>query len=162
MKVANAGISADRTQQMVFRMMNGTATNLKPKGYVVMGGTNNLAMNSPDSPADVAKGIEGIVRAVQQKTPTAQILVLSILPNSADPDLALRIQKTNELLKDRMSALKKVRFLNLWEDFSAGDGKLKIDLTVDGTHLTEKGYELLADKIRPNLHNWLGMNKDIF
>ncbi len=156
LKIANAGISADRTQQIVWRMLRGHAIKLGAKGYVVMAGTNNLAMNNPDSPEDVAKGVEGIIRAIQRQSPGASVLVLSILPNSDDPDLAKRIQQTNTILKNRIPELDQIEFLDLWPVFSDKKGRLKPNLTVDGTHLTQEGYDLLANEIRPIWHRWLG------
>jgi lysophospholipase L1-like esterase len=49
-----------------------------------------------------------------------------------------------------------VRFLNINDRLADKDGKLYEGMTDDGLHLTDKGYQVWADAMKPILTEWLG------
>jgi hypothetical protein len=71
-----------------------------PKVFVLLMGTNNLGMESPDRPQDVARAIIGAAETLSRRHPQSKILVLEIPPSGYEPATALRqsIQEINALL----------------------------------------------------------------
>ncbi|MCF6313271.1 MAG: GDSL-type esterase/lipase family protein [Verrucomicrobiales bacterium] len=156
-RVANLGLAADRVENILWRLKNGGLAKIKPKIFVVMLGTNNLSKQSPDSPDEVARGVAEVLKLIRSKLPQSRVLLLSILPNGYDPRSKLRksVRVTNEALRE-MEVEGEVEFLDIHDAFLNAQGAWKRTLTLDGTHLTMRGYELwmnhlhqpLADALR--------------
>ena len=70
-KALNLGISADRTEHVLWRLDNGQLENNQPKLFVVMIGTNNNGHRPADqeSTADTVAGIKAILDRLAQKAP---------------------------------------------------------------------------------------------
>jgi lysophospholipase L1-like esterase len=94
------------------------------------------------------------VKNVREKFPKAEIIAVKIFPAHAPGNrFYADIKKTNAAL----NALKfdgdlHVRVLDLWSDFTNGDGTLKPGLfTPDNIHLTPAGYAIYAERLTPLL-----------
>lgn len=72
--VANYGISADRTQHLLWRIRNGELNNLKPLLIVLLIGTNNLAYNKD---IEIYKGVKANVLELRRRLPNSKILVFN-------------------------------------------------------------------------------------
>lgn len=145
----NLGISGDRTQHVLWRLQNGELDGYKPKGFVIMIGTNNMGSNTPE---EIAAGNKAIVEEIQKKHPEAKILLLGIFPRSPkaiDPVRA-KIKKTNELLA-KIAEDKKIKFLDIGPKFLAEDGSLTKEIMPDYLHLSKKGYHIWAEAIEEEL-----------
>ncbi len=66
-----------------------------------------------------------------------------------DPVKQAKCQDTNRILAGYAYPEDEVVFLDVQERFITADGTLESELHTDGTHLTAKGYEVLADAIEP-------------
>jgi hypothetical protein len=93
LKAANFGVSADRTQNVLWRLQHGEGEGFQPKVILLMIGTNNLGpevdnKTPRNTPADIAAGIAAIVGEIRTRFPAAKTLLLGILPREAkgDPD----------------------------------------------------------------------------
>ena len=75
----NLGIGGDRTQHVLWRLDNGNVEGISPKAAVLMIGTNNSGTNSP---AQIAEGVEAVVKKLRTKLPKTKILVLAIFPRA--------------------------------------------------------------------------------
>lgn len=150
--VANQGMAADRIENILWRLENGALDKIHPKVFVLMLGTNNLSKSPPDKPVEVVRGIVAVLKRIQMKLPESRILLLSILPNGNDSrsDLRLSILKTNEALR-KLSLSSKVKFVDAHDAFLNSSGTWKRGLTVDGTHLTMRGYDVLMNQLRESL-----------
>lgn len=51
---------------------------------------------------------------------------------------------------------KTVKYLNINDKLADKDGKLYDGMAEDGLHLTNKGYQVWADAMKPILIEWLG------
>lgn len=80
------------------------------------------------------------------------IMLLSILPNGYDQTSELRksIRVTNEALRE-MEVKGQIKFLDIHDNFLNTQGAWKRSLTLDGTHLTMRGYELWMNLLRQPL-----------
>lgn len=147
--IANLGISADRTEHLLFRIQRLNFSKAKPDKIVLLIGTNNLAKSDPDSPEETAAAIEQIVKTLAQKCPGSDIHVLKILSSGYQPDSPLRksILETNERL-EVLNEMKKVHVDDFSKLFVDGEGVWIPGMTIDGTHLSLPGYDHLGRALR--------------
>jgi lysophospholipase L1-like esterase len=153
----NCGISGDRAENILWRVQRLGLAKSPPRVVVLLAGTNNLAQNPPDSPEAVSATIARIVREIIDHTEETSVVVVSILPNGYEAQSGLRdrIAKTNEALASEEFGTR-VEWLDCHDGFVERDGKWKLGLTVDGTHLSATGYQVLAEVLAPSLRRLLG------
>ncbi|MCB1230570.1 MAG: hypothetical protein KDN19_09905 [Verrucomicrobiae bacterium] len=153
----NSGIAGDRVENIHFRVRESTFPSPPPKALVVLAGTNNLGKQPPDDSDAVADGVLALVKTLQLKAPKSEILVLSILPSGVEPDSALRrnIRRTNARLATDVPKTG-AAWLDFYDRFVDDDGHWLPGLTVDGTHLTSRGYDRLAAPVKAWLEAKLG------
>lgn len=151
----NFGIGGDTTQNVHWRITNGELEGLAPKAIVLMIGTNNFGLQN-DQPADVARGVEALLKQLRTKLPESQILLLGIFPRDAKPDTDFRkrIAATNELLAKL--AGEKITYLDLGSKFLGEDGTLPKEIMPDALHLSPKGYEIWGAGLEESLKKLLG------
>jgi beta-glucosidase len=151
---ANFGIDRDRTQHLLFRILNGECDHIHPRVAVILIGTNNTA---DDSAASIAKGIGACVAAVSQKLPQTRILLLGLFPrggSATDNDKRPVIQAVNRQIA-RLDNGDTVRFLNLYDKFLAPDGSLSKQIMYDGLHPSLQGYHIWLDAMQPLLEQMM-------
>ncbi len=136
----SAGISGDRTQNVLWRVLNSNYEAANSKVIILTIGVNN----SPDDTADeIAEGIRLCVKAINHKMPNTKVILFGTLPTGNDPFSPQRAKyvKIHQLLSS-WKWNKQVTYRNVTE-FIQPDGKLNPALvTADGIHLTQSGYEL--------------------
>lgn len=144
----NLGIGGDRTQHVLWRIQNGELTGYKPKGFVIMIGTNNMGQ---DSEENIAAGVKAIIDEIGKQHKDAKILLLAIFPRNADPKSPIRakVKKTNELLAKLAGG--NVKFKDIGEGFLEKDGSLSKEIMPDALHLSKKGYHIWAEAIEDEL-----------
>ena len=81
--VVNLGYGWDRTENVLWRLRHGEFEGVSPKVVVVMIGTNNITLNTPD---EIAAGVTAICDEIHQRSPASRILLLGIFPRGATPD----------------------------------------------------------------------------
>jgi len=146
---ANFGISGDRTQHVLWRMLNGELEGYQAKVVVLMIGTNNVSAG--DSPEQVLEGIRRILQTLSQKQPQAKVLLLGIFPREQSPGkLRQEIQQINEQLHTLADG-QKVRYLDIGDRFVNEDGTISKEIMPDYLHLSKEGYERWAKAIGPVL-----------
>ncbi len=153
----NLGISADRTQNVLWRLDHGEVDGLKPKAVVLMIGTNNTGFE-PDkvtprnTPAETIAGVTAIVKSLRAKLPAAKILLLAIFPRAEKPDHPQRLQ-INEINAGlaKLDDGKMIKYLDIGPKFLEPDGTLTKEIMPDLLHPGEKGYEIWAAAIKEPL-----------
>lgn len=142
------GIGGDMTQQVLFRIEQGELEHLKPRVVVLLIGTNNLA-NANDTPDEVARGVEAVVRSIRMLMPEATLVLLAILPRDL-PGSALRalVSDTNGLLA-RLGDGEKIRYTDVGSHFLRADGAIPTGFMADALHPTPDGYRVLAKALQP-------------
>jgi lysophospholipase L1-like esterase len=159
----NMGNSGDITPVMLYRVKHGNLDFPKgkePKVAVLLCGTNNYSVTQSDGgkvkwdlgidtpPGDVADGIRAVAQEFRRRLPTTRVIILGILPVKSEAKQA-KCRETNRILAGYEYPKDEVVFLDLEDRFTSADGTLKPELYTDGTHLTAKGYEMLADALEP-------------
>ena len=148
----------DTTHNILWRMQNGELEGVNPKVVVLQAGTNNLpwrgsARNS--TVEDVVSGIEAILDVFQAKIPDAKIVLTAVFPRSQNIAVAPTINTINKRL-ETLATAKRVRFLNINDKLGDDKGQLLPGMSDDGLHLSEQGYQVWADALKPILTEFLG------
>jgi len=159
---ADFGWGADTTQNILWRLTNGELDGVNPKIIVLLAGTNNVGSRVPASGddakvADITSGLKAILDLMQKKAPSAVIIALGITPRNDNLAVMPTINKINANLA-KLADGKKIRYLNVNNKLADADGKLFDGMmnAGDKLHPTLKGYQVLADGLKPIFNELLG------
>ena len=159
---ADFGWGADTTQNILWRLNNGELDNVNPKVIVLLAGTNNVGNSVPpegdDAKAEeITKGLQEILRVMQEKAPDATIILTAIFPRNDNIAVMSTVDKLNANLA-KIADGKKVRFLNINDKLAGPDARLfdGVMNARDKLHPTLKGYQIWADALKPLLTELLG------
>jgi lysophospholipase L1-like esterase len=153
---ADFGISAERTEDVLWRITNGELDGIDPKAVVIMIGTNNIGHFADEKPEWAAAGIKKIVETVRAKLPKAKVLLLGVFPRGATKEDGMRkkVAEINALIKDYGDG-KEVFYLDIGDKFLDAQGNLPKDIMPDALHPNAKGYEIWYDAMWPTLEKLL-------
>ncbi len=159
-RVLNLGFGWDRTQNVLWRLDHGELEGLNPKIVVILIGTNNTGETNnarANDPDEIAEGLNAICDRINVYAPQATIVIMALLPreeSSVHPRRKL-IEEINrryaQLANDR-----EYNFVDIGPSLLGTDGTLSERIAFDFCHLTERGYQIWADALRPLLHLHLG------
>jgi lysophospholipase L1-like esterase len=143
----NRGISGQTTPQMLIRFRP-DVINLKPKVVVILAGTNDLAGNTG---LETLEEIEGNLASMAQlaQANSIRVVLASVMPvcDYIKPQTARRppdqIVALNSWIKDYCTKNGFV-YLDYYSAMLDDNKMLKKDLTVDGLHPNEAGYQVMA------------------
>ncbi|MBC8375312.1 MAG: hypothetical protein H8E26_04645 [FCB group bacterium] len=148
-QVINRGIIADHMDGIMERLEN-SALSLRPKKLFLMIGINDIGDQRSD---EYLKAMYvTLVDTLTTSLPETDIYLLSILPTTArwkncPPD---QIKRINGFLAS-LALEKDLRYINLYPHFLVDMQYLNPDLTRDGLHPNQAGYDVMARKIKPFL-----------
>ena len=162
-KTLNFGITAERTENLLWRLDHGALDGLAPKVIVLNIGMNNVAgmEKTGVTAASVAQGIKLCVENIRAGLPNTHVVIVKLLP-AAKPGSPVRdgISKVNAALdglhlnKDPM-----VQVLDLTGDLTNEDGTLRdAAYAYDHIYLGDGGYKVYAAKLKPILEKLLTGN----
>jgi lysophospholipase L1-like esterase len=149
----NRGISGQTTPQMLIRFRP-DVIDLKPKVVVILAGTNDLAGNTGPTTLEAIQG-NLVSMAELARLNGIQVVLASILPISdyemrdGKPIVQSvrrapeRIVSMNEWLKS-YAAKNRLVYLDYYSAMRDEKGFLKNELSDDGLHPNQKGYEVMA------------------
>jgi lysophospholipase L1-like esterase len=157
---ADFGWGGDRTQNVLWRLQNGELDGVNPKVVVLLAGTNNVSRLSAGDVAradEITRGLQAIVRVIQEKAPAATIIVMGIFPRNDNMTFVPVIDKINQNLA-ALADGKKIRYLNINDKLGDHDGKLFDGMmnANDKLHPTAKAYQIWADALKPIFTELLG------
>jgi len=143
----NLGFGWDRIENVLWRVYHGELDNITPHQIVLMIGTNNLQFNSDD---EIIKGLQFLLKAIKEKQPAANILLMGILPRKGMEQRVANLN--NGLSKIKLDT--KIQFADAGKLFLKNDSKIDESLFSDGLHPNEKGYQKLGEFINNHIaHN---------
>ncbi|MDA9273425.1 GDSL-type esterase/lipase family protein [Flavobacteriaceae bacterium] len=141
----NRGIGGQTTPQMLIRFKQ-DVLDLKPKGVVILAGTNDIAGNTgPMSIQEIYNQIESMAGlAALNKIEVFLCSVLPVYDYPWKPGLkpAPKIVVLNEMLKT-LAGEKNYLYIDYFSEMSDDKNGLKASLGADGVHPNEKGYEIM-------------------
>lgn len=143
----NRGIGGDTTLGIIGRI--GEIKYFKPKAVFLLIGINDLWNNDPNTPSKkiIKKNILTIVKSIKKASPETKMFLQTILPTSKKK-YNLKIESINSSLK-RNQQKRLYKIVDLYSIFVDDKGYIKENLTTDGIHINEKGYEKWAKHIKP-------------
>lgn len=132
----NFGISGDKVENVLWRIMHGVLNNITPKVVVLHVGTNNI----DDPPQHVADGIVNVIESIRA-THSCYIVVIELLPRGRGPNpLRDRNMEVNKLLRAAVSNLPKVETVSADKGLVQADGTISTHDMPDFLHLSDAGY----------------------
>lgn len=122
---------------------------------ILLIGTNDIGYEFPLE--KTVANIRAIIEAILSDYPLVTIHLLEILPvNEEAPYQQTVDNRTNHLIKERNQAYQnlatdypQVQLVRTFQEFLDAKGQLAAHLTKDGLHLSEAGYDKLADLVAP-------------
>lgn len=138
LKTENRGVDGCTLEQCFSQVKSDENTSV-----VLLIGTNNLTHEIKDVEPLVEEYIQ-LVESFQVQ----RIFCISILPKNDFPNEV--INQMNKRLEEELQSHKNVIFVNVYNDFY-WNGEINPEYTLDGVHLSAKGYELLTY----HLSKWL-------
>jgi lysophospholipase L1-like esterase len=133
----NQGISGDTSSGVLKRLKAFSAT--RPDVIYIMAGINDLRKG--DSDDAILRNYRRIVRRLRQAHPQTQIIVQSILPTRLPKLSNSRIRHINTQLT-LIAKQEGANYLNIYSWFTDIEGNLRPELTTDGLHLSQEGYDV--------------------
>ncbi|MDB9402408.1 SGNH/GDSL hydrolase family protein [Microcystis aeruginosa CS-567/02-A1] len=133
----NQGISGDTSGGIYRRLRAFSAT--RPHVIYVMAGINDLRQDKSDE--EILLNHRRIIRRLQHTHPNSQIIVQSILPTRLPNIPNSRIIQLNRRLA-LIAQQENADYLNIYDWFTDFKGNLREELTTDGLHLSEDGYDV--------------------
>lgn len=154
-RALNLGFGGDSTQHVLWRLEHGELDGVDPKLVVLHIGTNN-ARHSEATPAQIAAGVEEIVKLIHLKAPSAKVLLHAIFPRGPDANdpVRKRCQEISLTLRRRATTMR-AEFLDIGALLMAQDGTISKDIMPDLLHLSAEGYEIWAKALLPAIDRLL-------
>lgn len=149
----NRGISGDTALGILNRLKE-SVYDTSPKKIFLLIGTNDLC--NGDSSSTIYNNLDKIVKKIKDYDISIEIYLLSILPIYENSHQKINydyivcrsnivINSTNSLLK----SIKNVTYINISEELVDINGNLRIEYTTEGLHITEEGYDKIAQILSP-------------
>jgi beta-glucosidase len=147
----NIGYCSDCTENVLWRLQNGEIDGISPKVAVLLIGTNNTGIRQ-DPAEETAMGITAIIDELHLKMPKTAILLLALFPRTDNADYQRINTELNTLVHKQYANSDRVCYLDINDHFF--DEKTKAftqGFLPDGVHLTEDGYRIWAEAMKPTL-----------
>ena len=145
--IKNRGIGGDVTDGVLARLDE--IIFFKPKAVFLLIGINDLWNVSPNVPEleYIGNNIIEIAKLIKQKSSETKVYVQTILPIEKkifkEP-----IKIVNSMIK-RNQDTNVFEIIDLYSVFVNEQGLIKNDLSTDGVHLNEAGYQVWVNYIKP-------------
>lgn len=148
-----AGISGDRTQNLIWRLKYGNYNKCNPKVSIICIGINNLI--SGDSTEDVADGILAVVNEAEKQLPKTKHILLGVLPagKNTNDNLNKRCAQVHRILLDKING--NILYINPTQWFTDNDGNLiEKYFYSDFIHLSPMGYKKWSEELNKLINNY--------
>lgn len=154
----NFGITEDKTQHVLWRIENGEIGDLNPKVVVLAVGANNYKETSQE----IVEGIQACVQAILTQQPSANLVVLKLLPCGQNPNpLRDKFSEVNSQLETAFHGEPRIYFTSVDPGFVNTDGSISHHDMYDYAHLTRHAYTRAFEPLAEFLQELLGHQLDI-
>ena len=150
--IRNRGIGGDVTDGVLARIDE--IIYFKPKAVFLLIGINDLwNNNSPNNPSAeyIANNIIQIAQVINAETPKTKIYVQTVLPIEKEK-YKTSILKVNEIIKANEKE-NPYQIVDLYSIFVNENGLIRKELSTDGIHLNEMGYDAWVEFIKPLIYS---------
>ena len=152
MKMLNLGVSADRTEHVLWRLNEGGALDgYKAKCVLLMIGTNNTGHFpiEKEAPVDTILGIRDVLRTIRSKQPEAKVVLTAIFPRGGAANDHGRVR--NDVVNKEIQKFadgKTVFWCDFNDQFLTASGALSPDIFPDKLHPNALGYEIWYSAVK--------------
>lgn len=146
--VYNRGIGGDTTVG-VMKRMDVSVHELKPSAVVILIGTNDFALLKT-SVDEIFFRIKEIVLDIKAKNPTCKIIIQSVYPVNETLDPMTVLPRKNEdidLLNSKLQTIEDITYVDLFSKLKDESGRFNKIYTLEGLHVSPKGYELITEAL---------------
>ena len=163
--LVNRGVSGDITEGVLSRLNE--IYYYQPLAVFLLIGINDI-FNADSSnwdkinPNYVAKNILKIAKNISVNSKYTQVYIQTILPVDLEKykevkgfspvhkaDLNIQIQEINSILKSNTNLDPNIKVIDISKLFIDENGLLNSDLSHDGIHLNENGYNIWTEELKP-------------
>jgi beta-glucosidase len=138
---------------VIWRLQNGEIDGIHPKAVVLLIGTNNTG-HRLEAAGSTAVAIKRIIDELRRRLPDTKILLLAVFPRNDKPGTQVsRINDDINAILPGFADNKTIYFQNINRALVSADGTLSKDIMPDLLHPNEKGYEIWAREMDPELHS---------
>lgn len=156
--IYNRGIAGNTTYDIMERL-DTTVTPLQPKKVFLLAGTNDFMPHiKANDDFSIAGRIIEICASIRAAVYDCDIYVLSLTPANFSDDPCIYkdwlLGKTNERISNVNQELHRLciqygyTFVNIHSALLDENGQLKIELTLDGTHINIKAYKIILEQLK--------------
>lgn len=150
--VINRGIGGDTSEDLLSRLND--ILILEPKKIFMLIGTNDIGLSVPQE--QTVSNIETICKKIAEKLPNTELYLISVLPVNSEKECIRNsaLPRTNDAidsLNERICGIDGVKFIDAGSKLKDESGKLKEEFTLDGLHLSVKGYVVYSEILKPYL-----------
>ena len=152
--IYNRGIANDTTKDVLARLEN--VADLAPSKLFLLIGTNDLGCLV--KPQKILANVAKIVEAVRISNPNVKIYILSQFPVLRTATF-FSVFSCNFRTNKKLMALSEMQkefclqngcsFIDVWPILADEKNRLKREYTIEGLHLTIKGYTAVSEVLRP-------------
>ncbi len=152
-RMLNLGFGWDRTQNVLWRLDHGEIDGLRAKVAVIHIGSNNIGAGHAriNTSEEIAEGVLAVCQRVRLKLPEARILLMAIFPRGPEVNdpVRIRLREANRLLKKLVQSDPVIEWIDIGNQFLDAEGRFLPGMTNDFCHLSETGYRIWAETVRP-------------
>lgn len=141
--IYNFGIPGDSSAGVLNRLPQ--LIEKKPYEIYLLIGVNDLRMDC--NTEQIVQNYNTILWKLKKELPNTKVYITGLLPTDNKIRSNAEILQVNVELK-RIATLTKHVYIDIYKDFLLGDVINPI-YTYDGIHLTDKGYNIWVEKLRP-------------
>lgn len=144
--VVNSGIASNTTDQILASMKT-RVYDYNPSKIFLLIGTNDL--RDGKSQEAVVQNVEKIIEEIQTNRKQAEIFVESLYPVNGSVSSAVGV-RSNEAIQNINAQLEKyckkknLTYIDMYSKLQDEQGNLQTQYTVDGLHLNDEGYQIVA------------------
>ena len=148
--IVNSGIAGYETKDIINRL-DELVYQYNPTKVFVLIGTNDLKYKDDDE-KKVVENIKKIVTEIKKYRPKTKIYIQSIFPVNRELEYNATEERYNEEIKTVNKQVKEyclksnITYINIYDELIDDKGNLAEKYTVDGLHLSTKGYIKLTSK----------------
>ena len=163
MKMLDLGVSADRTEHVLWRLNEGGELDgYEAKCILLMIGTNNTGHFpiEKEPPGDTILGIREILRTIRAKQPKAMVVLTAIFPRSGAS--ADRDRVRNDIVNKEIQKFadgKNIFWCDFNDQFLTATGVLSPEIFPDRLHPNARGYEIWYSAVKPYIDSALSDGK---
>jgi len=149
--VSNRGIGGDKTFDLENRLQL-SVYDLKPKVAVMLIGANNFTT--------MFENYESILKGFKENLPNTKVILLSLTSMSGNWVGVNELASYNNVKIKKLAEKYSFEYVDLFAPlFDLETGAIFSEYTIDGLHLSEKGYEVLTREITPVIEKQLTLWK---